>query len=47
MGFHNALHACFTMHELNHSHWIEVHDDQFAGAKPEDGIRLEGRGRRS
>ena len=21
MGFYNALNACFTLHELNHSHW--------------------------
>ena len=20
-GFYNSLHACFTMHELNHAHW--------------------------
>lgn len=23
MGFHNALNACFTLHQLNHSHWAE------------------------
>ena len=28
MGFYNALHACFTLHELNHSHWAEVHDNK-------------------
>jgi enoyl-CoA hydratase len=33
MGFHNALHACFTMHELNHAHWSVVHDDRFPVAK--------------
>src|SRR5271156_6425455 len=38
MGFHNALNACFSMHQLNHSHWAEVHDDALAVAKPEDGI---------
>ena len=27
MGFTNALAACFTIHQLNHSHWAEVHDD--------------------
>ena len=21
MGFYNALQACFTLHQLNHSHW--------------------------
>jgi enoyl-CoA hydratase len=25
MGFHNALQASFTLHQLNHSHWAEVH----------------------
>jgi enoyl-CoA hydratase len=38
MGFHNALNACFSMHQLNHSHWAEVHDDALPVAKPEDGI---------
>jgi len=33
MGFHNALNACFTMHELNHAHWSVVHDDKFAVAR--------------
>jgi enoyl-CoA hydratase/carnithine racemase len=33
MGFHNALHACFTMHELNHAQWSVVHDDGMAVAK--------------
>jgi enoyl-CoA hydratase len=32
-GFYNALHACFTMHELNHAHWMVEHDDKFAVAK--------------
>jgi len=27
MGFYNALQACFTLHQLNHSHWAEVHAD--------------------
>jgi len=38
MGFYNALNACFTLHELNHSHWAQVHDDGFPVAKEEDGI---------
>src|SRR5258708_35998015 len=38
MGFHNALQACFTLHQLNHSHWAEMHDDRFPAALPEDGI---------
>ena len=29
MGFSNALAACFTIHQLNHSHWAELHDDRF------------------
>ena len=37
-GFYNALNACFTIHQLNHSHWAEVHDDKFPAAKTEDGI---------
>lgn len=39
MGFYNALQACFTLHQLNHSHWAEIHDDKLARAKPEDGIQ--------
>lgn len=38
MGFHNALSACFSLHQLNHAHWAWVHDDGIAVAKPEDGI---------
>ncbi|HEX5587424.1 MAG TPA: enoyl-CoA hydratase, partial [Acidimicrobiia bacterium] len=38
MGFQNALAACFTLHQLNHSHWAEVHEDGWPAAKPEDGI---------
>jgi enoyl-CoA hydratase len=38
MGFYTALQACFTLHELNHSHWAEVHDNKAAAALPEDGI---------
>jgi enoyl-CoA hydratase len=38
MGFHNSLQACFTLHQLNHSHWAEIHDDGFAVARPEDGV---------
>jgi enoyl-CoA hydratase len=37
MGFHNALQACFTLHQLNHSHWAELHPD-WAAALPEDGV---------
>ena len=38
MGFYNSLNACFTLHQLNHSHWAEVHEDSWPAAKPEDGI---------
>jgi enoyl-CoA hydratase len=38
MGFHNAMKACFSLHELNHSHWAEIHDDRLPMAKPEDGL---------
>lgn len=37
-GFYNSLQACFTLHQLNHAHWAEVHDDGFPAARPEDGI---------
>src|ERR1700738_5354459 len=39
MGFHNALQACFTLHQLNHSHWAEIHENKRAAALPEDGIQ--------
>jgi enoyl-CoA hydratase len=38
MGFFNGLQACFTLHQLNHSHWAEIHDDKLQAGKPEDGI---------
>jgi enoyl-CoA hydratase len=38
MGFHNALNACFTLHQLNHSHWAEIHLDKSPRGLPEDGI---------
>lgn len=37
MGFYNGLQACFTLHQLNHSHWAEIHDDKWPAGKPEDG----------
>ena len=37
MGFYNSLNACFTLHELNHAHWAEIHDDKTARGLPEDG----------
>lgn len=38
MGFQNALAACFTLHELNHAHWAEVHENRRPVAAEEDGI---------
>jgi enoyl-CoA hydratase len=36
MGFYNALNACFSLHELNHSHWAWVHDDRTPVGRPGD-----------
>jgi enoyl-CoA hydratase len=38
MGFYNALNACFTLHELNHSHWAQLHENKYPVALEEDGI---------
>jgi enoyl-CoA hydratase len=38
MGFHNALNACFTMHELNHAHWAWIHDSGYPVAEEQDGV---------
>jgi enoyl-CoA hydratase len=38
MGFYNALQACFTLHQLNHSHWAEVNGDGYAAGKPDRGV---------
>jgi len=38
MGFYNSLNACFTLHELNHAHWAEIHDGKQPAGLPEDGI---------
>ena len=37
-GFYNSLNACFTLHELNHSHWAPVNDDGFPIAKEDSGV---------
>lgn len=37
-GFYNSLQSCFTLHQLNHSHWAEVHEDGWPAARPEDGV---------
>ena len=38
MGFYNALQACFTLHQLNHAHWAEVHENRYPAAMVEDGV---------
>jgi enoyl-CoA hydratase len=38
MGFYNALQACFSLHQINHAHWAEIHDDKMPAGRPEDGI---------
>jgi enoyl-CoA hydratase len=38
MGFFNALQSCFTLHQLNHSHWAELHDNRIPAGLSEDGI---------
>jgi len=38
MGFYNSLQACFSLHQINHAHWAEVHEDGYPAGKPEDGI---------
>ncbi len=39
-GFYNSLNACFTIHQLNHAHWAEIHEDGWPAAKPEDGVPM-------
>jgi enoyl-CoA hydratase len=38
MGFYNSLQACFTLHELNHSHWAAVREDRYPIADEAHGI---------
>nr|WP_322756505.1 enoyl-CoA hydratase-related protein [Frankia sp. Cas3] len=38
MGFHTALNACFTLHQLNHAHWAGVNEDKLPIAKEDAGI---------
>jgi enoyl-CoA hydratase len=38
MGFNNALNACVSLHQLNHAHWSDLHENKVAGALPEDGV---------
>jgi enoyl-CoA hydratase len=37
-GFYNSLNAAFTLHQLNHSHWSQVHGGGFPVANESDGI---------
>ncbi len=37
-GFYNSLNACFTMHQLNHSHWAWTHGGGFPVANESDGL---------
>ena len=38
MGFYNALNAAFTLHQLNHSHWSQLHENHAPVALEEDGV---------
>lgn len=38
MGFYNALQASFSLHQVNHAHWAEVHGSGAPIALPEDGV---------
>ena len=38
MGFYNALNACFTIHQLNHSHWAEINENHYAVGTKEFGV---------
>jgi enoyl-CoA hydratase len=38
MGFTNSLNSCFTMHQLNHSHWATITDGKSWIAQPEHGV---------
>ncbi|WP_099252463.1 enoyl-CoA hydratase [Mycobacterium sp. shizuoka-1] len=38
MGFSTALDACFSLHQLNHSHWAEVNGNPLGIGTVEDGL---------
>lgn len=38
MGFNSALNACFSLHQLNHSHWMELSGGKTALGTPEFGV---------
>lgn len=38
MGFSTALDACFSLHQLNHSHWAELNGNPLGIGTVEDGL---------
>src|SRR5271157_5783845 len=38
MGFYNSLQACFSLHQMNHSHWAEIHESKYPVAEEQDGV---------
>jgi enoyl-CoA hydratase len=38
MGFYNSLQACFSLHQINHSHWAEVREDGVAVGDEAHGV---------
>jgi len=34
MGFYTSLQACFNLHQLNHAHWAEIHENHYPVALP-------------
>lgn len=38
MGFYNALNSCFTLHELNHAHWMDATKGESILGTPEFGV---------
>ena len=38
MGFTNALNSCFSMHQLNHSHYATLTNGEFWVGQPEHGV---------
>lgn len=38
MGFHNALNACFSLHQINHAHWAEVTRGEYFMGTPDFGL---------
>lgn len=37
-GFFDSLNSCFTLHELNHSYWVEIDDDHYPIAQEDSGV---------